>query len=46
MYAFKIKVDRTSLAIPELDREIKIEDMDCCIRNTRRRRRSWRRGAP
>ena len=36
MYAFKIKVDpNVAWAIPELTREIKIEDMDVPIRNKR-----------
>jgi branched-chain amino acid transport system substrate-binding protein len=36
MYAFKIKVDpAVAWAIPELTRELKIEDMDIPIRNTR-----------
>jgi branched-chain amino acid transport system substrate-binding protein len=36
MYAFKIKVDpNVAWAIPELTREIKIEDMDIPIRNKR-----------
>jgi branched-chain amino acid transport system substrate-binding protein len=36
MYAFKIKVDpNVAWAIPELTREIRIEDMDIPIRNTR-----------
>jgi branched-chain amino acid transport system substrate-binding protein len=36
MYAFKIKVDpNVAWAIPELTREIKIEDMDVPIRNRR-----------
>ena len=36
MYAFKIKVDpNVAWGIPELTRELKIEDMDVPIRNTR-----------
>jgi branched-chain amino acid transport system substrate-binding protein len=36
MYAFKIKVDpQVAWGIPELTRELKIEDMDVPIRNTR-----------
>ena len=36
MYAFKIKVDpNVTWAIPELTRELKIEDMDIPIRNKR-----------
>jgi branched-chain amino acid transport system substrate-binding protein len=36
MYAFKIKVDpAVAWAIPELVRELKIEDMDIPIRNKR-----------
>ena len=36
MYAFKIKVDpNVAWAIPELTRELKIEDMDIPIRNKR-----------
>ena len=36
MYAFKIKVDpNVKWAIPELTRELKIEDMDIPIRNKR-----------
>ena len=34
MYAFKIKVDpNVPWAIPELTRELKIEDMDIPVRN-------------
>jgi branched-chain amino acid transport system substrate-binding protein len=36
MYAFKIKVDpNVAWGIPELTRELKIEDMDIPIRNKR-----------
>ena len=36
MYAFKIKVDpKVAWGIPELARELKIEDMDIPIRNKR-----------
>jgi branched-chain amino acid transport system substrate-binding protein len=36
MYAFKIKVDpNVAWGIPELTRELKIEDMDVPIRNKR-----------